>query len=192
MNAFLIPDNFVERTDLKLEENAAYAIPITEFRVWDALGTILPATAANDDLGLITGTWGNDYTPRIQGVDAGGTTETQYAGFSFALPPEYVAGTNFTVRINAGMLVVADASATVDVECIKTCIASPSDLCGTAAQSINSTTHADKDFTITGTTLSPGDRVSIRIKTVVTDAGNAAPNINSSIRSVKLLLSVRG
>lgn len=158
---------------------AEYKFPLTQAKVHDALATTLPATAANDDMAIITGTPGTD-GPTLQGVDFGGTTSDEKCAFEFVLPQEYRAGAAVTLRVRAAMLTtVADTSATVDVECWKDAGdgAVGSDLCTTAAQSINSLTPANLDFTITPTGLVPGDRLIFRLSFAGTDAGNAGTMI---------------
>jgi len=193
MGRFLIPDNFVERGDLKIQEDAVYNIPMTSIKVHDAMITNLPGTAANDDMGLITGTPGTNAI-RLQGVDFGGTSTDEKAGLEFVLPPEYVAGGSITVRANAQMVTaVSDGTATLDCECWSDDGDGTvsSDLCATAAQSINSLTAANKDFTITSTALVPGDRLFIRLAFAGSDTGNLAVMI-PQINAIKILLDVRG
>jgi hypothetical protein len=121
--------------------------------------TNLPGTAANDDMALITGTPGTD-APTLQGVDFGATSTDEKCAFIFPVPQSYADGETITLRIHAGMLTtVSDGTATVDVECWEQDGAGAvgSDICATAAQSINSLTFADYDFTITPTSVAAGD-----------------------------------
>lgn len=154
---------------------AEYPFALTRAKVHDAMATDLPATAANDDMAVITGTPGTD-VPTLQGVDFGGTTSDEKCAFEFVLPNEYRAGAAVTLRVRAAMLTtVADTSCTVDVECWKDAGdgVAGSDICATAAQSMNSLTPANLDFTITPTGLVPGDRLIFRISFAGTDSGNA-------------------
>src|SRR5574338_320399 len=68
---------------------AEYSVPLTAFRVWDALQTNLPGTSATDDLGLITGTFGTDavYIGTSDLKAAGATS--RYARVLIPLPPNY-------------------------------------------------------------------------------------------------------
>lgn len=168
---------------------AGYKLPFTQALVHDALATRLPAAAANDDMGLITGTTGTS-APMLQGVDYGGATTDEKCAFEFVLPAEYRAGAPVTIRLNAGMITsVADTSATVDVEVWKDAGTGlvGSDICATAAQSINSLTFANKDFTVTPTGLVPGDRLIIRLSFAGTDGANAAVLI-PAIRNAAVLI----
>jgi hypothetical protein len=169
-----------------------FSIPLTQWRVWDAFATNLPAAAATDDLGLVGGTWASA-SPTLQSVDFGGTSTTAYARAQIILPWEYESGQSVTLRFHAGMLVVADASCTLDAVVYKTNEEAGigADICATAAQSINSATFADIDFTITATSLSPGDTLDVRIEVAGTDAGNASANITAVIGATQLLCDVR-
>ncbi|GMW02644.1 MAG: hypothetical protein AMXMBFR84_37800 [Candidatus Hydrogenedentota bacterium] len=179
----------IARTALTQDDLKPYAIPLTLFRVHDALQTNLPGTAATDDLAVITGTIGSD-PPSIQGVDFGGTTTTAYARIQYPLPPEYVDGQTVTLRVNAGMLTtVSDGTCTLDAVVYRN--GAGSDICATAAQSINSLTFADKDFTITPTALVAGDLLDIRLVIAGSDTGNAGVMI-PEIASVTLLMDIKG
>lgn len=179
----------IERTKLKQENATAYPLPLTGLRVWDARQTLLPGAAAADDLGLITGTLGTD-APTLQTSDAKATTITQYAGFTFTLPPEYVAAQTVTLRLRAGMITtVSDGTATVDVEAYRHDDdgAVAADICATAAQSINSLTKANKDFDITATTLNPGDQIDFRVAVAITDSATSTAVIGEISKIVPLL-----
>ena len=153
----------------------AFPLAITAAKVHDAMATNCPATAANDDMGIITGTPGTD-APTLQGVDFGGTTTDEKCAYEFILPEDYSPGAAITVRAHAGILTtVSDGTLTLDVEAWKVGADGVvgSDLCTTAAQSINSLTQADKDFTITPTGLVAGDKLIIRFSFACSDTGNA-------------------
>lgn len=183
----------IPRSALTQQDAVAYPISFTDFRVWDAMQTNLPGTAANDDLAIIGGTFATA-GPTLQGVDFGGGTTTAYARVILTLPPEYVAAETVTVRLTSGMLTtVADNAATVDVQLyeVSTTATVGSDLCATAAQSINSLTLANKDFTITATGLLPGDVLDVRLTVTATDAGNLGVMI-PTITYAALLLDIKG
>jgi len=153
----------------------AVPIPLTSAKIHDAMQTDLTDTANADDMGIITGTPGTD-APTLQGVDFGGTTSDEKCAFEVSLPADYVAGQPVTLRVKATMLTtVSDGTATVDAEAWETdgIGAVGADICATAAQSINSLTPANKDFTITPTGLAPGDRLIIRLSFAASDTGDA-------------------
>jgi hypothetical protein len=178
------------RTTWSQEDDVVYPVPLTDLRTWDNLAVNIPATAANDDLALITGTAGTN-APQVEGADFGGTSDAKNTAFLFELPPEYVAGQSITVRLRAKMKVVADASCTLDVKCYRQ--AAPTvDICATDAQSINSATAANYDFTITPTNCVVGDLLNIIIYEAGTDAGNAQNNITAVIERIQVLLDIKG
>jgi len=183
----------VARTDIVQETLAKYPIPLWCFRTHDALQTNLPGTSSADDLGLSTGTIGTD-SPKLTTGDVKASTVTRYARVQVPLPAEYDAAETIKVRISGGMeTTAADASATVDVECYKIDRegAVGSDICATAAQSINSLTFGDDDFTITETGLTAGDILDIRLTVYVEDAATATA-VTASLGAVELLCDIRG
>ena len=183
----------IDRADLTQENSAEYVISPFDMRVHDAMQTVLPGTAANDDMGLITGTPGTD-APTLQGVDFGGTSTDEKATFLFPLPVEYVSGQAITCVVRGAMVTTtSDGTATVDVECW---VADDNggvggDICTTAAQSINNLTPADKSFTITPTSRVAGDVLVVRLSFAGSDSGNLGVMI-PEIQKVSFVLSVKG
>lgn len=183
----------LNRSQLIQTAAAAFTIPFTSFRVHDAMATLLPAAAADDDLGLNTGTPGTN-SLTLRGVDFGGTTTDEKGAFDFTVPVEYDAAETITVRVRCGILTtVADTSLTIDCECWKADGdgAVGSDLCSTAAQSCNSLTLANKDFTITPTGIAAGDTLIFRLSFAGTDAGNLGVMV-PVISKVSVLLDIKG
>jgi hypothetical protein len=170
-----------------------FTIPWTAWRVWDAVQTNLPGTPATDDLGLIGGTFATA-PPSIQTGDlkAAGAT-TRYARAQVELPWDYEAGQSVTLRFHAGMVTtISDGTATLDVEAYESDeeVGISADLCATAAQSINSLTFADIDFTITPTTLAAGDMLDVRIAIAINDTATGTAVIGC-VGAAKLLCDVR-
>ncbi len=185
----------IERDDIAQEANARFKVPLTNLRVWDAMQTNLPGTAAADDLALIGGTFGTA-SPVIQTSDGKATTLTQRARFLFSLPHNYDTGQSVTLRLRCGMVTtVADngAATTVDVECYRSNDEGGigTDICTTNAVTINSLTDSDKDFTINPATLNPGDTLDVRITVVVTDAATGTAVIGQ-VGGIEFLLDVKG
>mgnify|MGYP006372672731 FL=1 len=180
---------------LALAELQPFPIPLTDFRVWDAMQTVLPGTPATDDLGLVGGTFGTA-TPSLRSEDlktAGATNKR--ARVLVQLPWDYQAGQSVTLRFKAGMITtVADTTATLDCEAFKLQDdpddAIGSDLVSTAATTMNSLTFANIDFVVTPTGLSPGDILDVRITCAVNDAAGATAVI-AGVTSAKLLCDVR-
>lgn len=179
----------VVRADLTAE-TGSYVLDLSAAKTWDALATNIPATAGNDDLGLVTGTFLTD-APTLQTADAKTTTKTQKAGILFRVPPEYVAGGALTLRLNAGMkTTVSDGTATIDAEVVRVA-AQTVDICATAAQTINSLTAANKDFTLTPTNVVPGDLLLIVITIAVTDSATGTAVIGK-LNTITVLASIKG
>ncbi len=183
---------------LGLEQLAVFTVPMS---IWRKAGVgeyddLLTGSPATDDLGLVSGTFGTN-APSLQTDDFGGNAAAvaYYARGEIPLPAEYVAGQAVELRVHAGMLTtIADQSCTVDVQVYKSDEDSTStgDICADAAVSdnMNSTVFADIDFTITPSTLSPGDLLDVRITVTADDDGDAGAMI-ACIGSVQLLCDVR-
>jgi hypothetical protein len=181
-------------TILTQDANAIFPINFALLRVWDAFQTNLPGTAATDDLALVGGTFATA-PPTVSGGDmkALGAT-TRYARFQMQLPECYDAGQTITLSMSAGMVTtVADTSCTLDVQCYKLdkVTGIGSDLCATAATSINSLTFADIPFTITPTGLIAGDVFDVRIAITCTDAATGTA-VTPTIAGLDLLCDIKG
>lgn len=158
------------------------AIDHQNWRVWDALHTNLPGTPAADDLGLVTGTWGTD-APYIGTGDVKASNTTRRAATIVTLPEDYEAAQTVNIVVTAGMkTTTSDGTATVDIEVWRLDedgTLGAADICATAAQSINNLTAADKTFTITATTLLPGDQLYIRLTVAVNDTATVTAVIGA-------------
>lgn len=185
----------IARSELAQDNATLHEVPITAWRVWDAQHTNLPSAGAADDLGHVGGTFATD-APSLQTADvkAAGAV-TRYARCQVQIPAEYQAGQPVTLRVRAGMkTTVADGSATLDIEAYKStkeATVSGVDLCATAPQSINSLTFANKDFTITPTSLVAGDLLDIRLAIATNDAATVTAVIGVA-GGVDLLCSIKG
>jgi hypothetical protein len=153
----------------------------------------LPAASANDDLGLVNGTFGSAGNS-LQTMDAKASTTTCYGRVTFTLPPEYVAAETVQLRLSCKMITaVSDSSATVDVEAYELADDGTvgADLCSTAAQSINSLTAANKTFTINAAGLVAGDKLDIRVTIAITDSAGGSAVIGCITKAV-MLVDVKG
>jgi len=176
-----------------IDTAATLQVPIQQFLSTDLI-TPLGATGDATILGIVAGAHGTN-GPSLQGKDVTGltATTTDLARTLLAIPADYVAGTNLTIRLHAGMLTtVADTTCTVDVQAYipDEEAGISADLCATAATSINSLTLADKDFTITGTTIAAGDIIDLELTTVSVHTGTATATI-PIIGAVKLIYSAQ-
>jgi hypothetical protein len=183
----------LERAKLAQRVLGADSRPLSDCRTWDARGTNLPTAGASDDLGYVTGTLGT-HLPNIQTGDlknAGATT--RYAGIVIPVPEDYETGETLTLRLTAGMMTtVASASATIDAQVYLSTADGlvGADICATAAQSINSLTAADKDFSITETGIVAGDMLDVRIAIAVNDSATVTAVIGRLV-AIKLLADRR-
>jgi len=184
----------IARTKLAQDTLQPFTVPLTQFRVWDALATNLPGTPGTDDLGLDNATFGTG-SPHLTSGDlkAAGAT-SRYARVHLPIPIEYDDGQTCNLRIHAGMLTtVADTTATVDVECYRSDEEGgiSADLCTSAAQSCNSLNFSDLDYTLTPTTFASGDTLDVRITVAVNDAATGTA-VEAVIGAVQLICDVRG
>lgn len=173
---------------------AGYPVPFTSYRVWDAVTTVPVTSAANDDLALVGGTFGTDF-PTLETGDlkAAGSTSRKI-GFAFQVPPNYDATETIQCRIRAGMeTTVADTAATVDLEVYASDLdgAVGSDLCTTSAQSANSLTLANLDFTIDGSGLTGGEALQCVVTFLVND-GATGTAVTGVIPDIRMLIDTRG
>lgn len=186
-DAELVYTQFAIRTSVK------YGVDLASLRIHDAFATVLTGTAGTDDLALVGGAFGTD-VPTIQAGNVTGGASTRRARFKTQIPGNYVNGQNFTIRVRAGMLTaVCSTSCTVDLEvyrCGQDGLVDGSDLCATAAQSMNSLTFADKDFSITATSLEAGDELDVRLS--ITYSDGATPTTIPCISNIWRLVHTRG
>jgi hypothetical protein len=181
-------------TVLQQDANVRFPIDLTTLCVWDAVHTPLPGTAAADDLALVGGTFGTA-PPTVQAGDlkAAGAT-TRYARFAVIVPECYDAGQTVQLLISCGMkTTIADTSCTLDLECYKSDKLSGvgSDLCTTAAMTINSLTFSEKTFTITSSGLVAGDVLDVRIAIACNDAATATAVI-PTISNIDRTFDIKG
>ena len=181
-------------TILKQDALAIFPVNMTDLRVWDAIHTDLPGTAAADDLALIGTTFGST-APRVTAGDCKALGATsRYARFMVELPECYEAGETVTLSLSAGMVTtVASSSCTVDVECYKIdkITGIGSDLCTTSATTINSLVFAAKAFTITPSGLTAGDVLDVRLTIACNDAATGTA-VTPTIAGIDLLCDIRG
>jgi hypothetical protein len=181
-------------TILRQDSLAIFPVNMMNLRVWDAIQTNLPGTAAADDLALIGTTFGST-APTISAGDCKALGATsRYARFMVELPECYEAGETVTLSLSAGMVTtVASSSCTVDVECYKInkITGIGSDLCTTSATTINSLVFAAKAFTITPSGLTAGDVLDIRLTIACNDAATGTA-VTPTIAGIDLLCDIKG
>ncbi len=174
-----------------------YVIDLTQCRIHDNFGVILPNAGATDDLGLVGGTFGTN-APSLQTEDLQNAGVTlNKAAFTYALPPEYVAGQTVIIRFKAGMITnIADVNATLDIVCHSNDEDNTvsTDLAAAAVSDNMNTLIASVvtiDFIITPGALSPGTVLNVRVSTSVNDAATGAAVIGC-ITKISLLCDTQG
>ena len=183
----------IARSSLEQDDLQNYVIPFRDWRIADNLSSLLPATAASDDLGMDGETFGTE-TPFLVTSDAKATTVTQYGRFQFALPPEYVSGQSVRIQVKAGMkTTISDGTATVDFQVYESDDDGGvgADLCATAAQSINSLTQATLNFDITATSLAAGDLLDCRMTVAITDSATSTA-VLGKVSRCSVLADIKG
>ena len=183
----------IARSSLVQDDLQNYVIPFRDWRIADNLSSLLPATAASDDLGMDGETFGTE-TPFLVTSGAKATTVTQYGRFQFALPPEYVSGQSVRIQVKAGMkTTISDGTATVDFQVYESDDDGGvgADLCATAAQSINSLTQATLNFDITATSLAAGDLLDCRMTVAITDSATSTA-VLGKVSRCSVLADIKG
>lgn len=182
----------IAKGQLAQRSYSKFGLPLSAFRVWDAMASLLPGTSATDDLALVTGTPGTN-APRVSTGDVKASSVTRKAAIELIVPPDYEAGESIELRLVCGMqTTVADTSATIDVEVHKSAGDGSvgADICATAAQSMNSLTFSNKDFVITPSGIAGGDRLIAIVTIAVVDSATGTAVI-ASIADAALRVDVR-
>lgn len=182
----------VTRAELAQTDLARYQVPLQSLRIWDAVQTVLTGTSGTDDLGIYGGTFGTN-PMRVSTGDVKTVSVTRYARFQFQLPAEYIAAETVAIIVNAGcQTTAADGSATIDFEVYQVTDKTLSaDLCATAAQSINSSTFAEKTFLITSTGLTAGDVLEARVTIASVDTATGTA-VDPSFTELFLACDIKG
>ena len=192
VNADVSASAAIVRSKLAQDALAVYTVPLTDFKQTSDL-TALPASGDETDMGLVAGAHGTA-SPSLNADTGAGGTSTEKARVLFVLPAEYDAGETVTLRLHARCSDLATTSATIDAEVYEsdTELGVSADLCETVAQSIHSTSWADKDFTITPTALVAGDLLDIELTVVFDDAGGGGDGAVAAVGAVEMLLDIQG
>lgn len=148
--------------------------------------TVVTATAA-DTVWAALGTVGT--SNYLESTTAQNATKTAVGIFEVILPASYRATRNLSLKVNCHRVVASGTTltSTIDAEVWKMADdgTAGSDICATTVVTFTDTTATDNAFTITGTSLVPGDRLLIRITGSVTEGGNAG-TIKVRLNSVRL------
>lgn len=157
------------------------SIPLSQFRTWDAMQTALPGTAANDDLGLVTGTWLTD-APILRTIVNSGTS-TVRAGLLFPVPLDYQNADPTVVRVPYTTVVAPTSTATLDLEIVRV-VAPTVDIVSTNANDVAAVNAADAVFVLNPANLVAGEMLFARVS-IASVSAFALTDIQ--IRDFKLL-----
>lgn len=201
--SIILPDGQISNPDISANANietskmeqrvlAEYHVPINAFRVWDAISTNPVTAAANDDLGLVQGTWGSAVN-KITAGDCKAASVTRRIYFSVSVPPNYDDEQTIQLRFRAKMeTTLSDGTCTIDAEAyIANDGTLTSDLVTTAAQSMNSLTVANYNFTLASGLIDPGDLIEVRLTIACVDTATATA-VTPAVYEVALLCDTRG
>jgi len=151
----------------------------------NADGTSLVVAAA-------AGTFGLTNTPGtatfLIGEAARGNTKTDAVCWEYQLPGDYIATRNLTVTANAYYTGAGTVGATKTLTLTAYKITNTTGAHGSnLGPSASTLTNAAADYamTVTGATLSPGDRVLLRLTAAVQETGGAS-DLNARINSVRV------
>lgn len=153
-----------------ITSTATTQIPITDFRSGVAVEALVPTTATDALLAVVSGTHGTSQPHLKADVADKKDTAAAKARIQVRIPADYKAGEDVTFIIEADEETAADTSATIDADARIVGATPGSDLVTTAAQDITGASDADQSFTVTGTNLSPGDLLDIVITATIDDS----------------------
>lgn len=158
-------------------------IPLLSGRTATGAPILVAAAVATDFIPSVSAT----NTFNLAGTASNNNAKTNDVLYDIVLPNDYVAGTDVTAYIAAGYATSGGtvSLATVDlVAGIATDAgAAGADICATAAITIAADT-AEHAFTITGTTLTPGCRLALKVTVAITN--NNATNTTGYIYALRL------
>lgn len=108
----------------------------------------------------------------LAGTASNGNAKTNDVLYDIVLPNDYIAGTNVTAYIAAGYATSGGTVSLATVDLVAGLATDAgvagADICATAAITIAADT-AEHAFTITGTTLTPGCRLALKVTVAITN-----------------------
>lgn len=181
--------------------NASGSLPqLAPSRPAAALGGVtlrLPLTQGRSDTGLVmdaTGAAGLFHIVNSTGTSltllseaANNNTKTDYVLWELQIPEFYKAGANLTITVSAKYTAAGTAGTkTILADCylLASDGTSGTTLVATSAATLTTST-AEYAFTVTGTTLTPGARVLVRVKGVIQETA-AGGNNTITVNSVRI------
>lgn len=143
-------------------------------------GSTIAAAASSGKFGIAI-TLGTSFA--LASESANNNTKTDVALIEYVIPDTYIAGTNLTVTVNASITGSGTLTTkTAEIKAYKTAAdgTQGSNISATGATAMTAA-GADIAYTITGTTLSPGDKVVLSLTVILTETASSGmvANINS-------------
>lgn len=134
-------------------------LDFTQFRIHNAMQTLLGGTPAVDDIGLVGTAFGTAAV--LQSLTADEADDDNFARILWAVPEDYVAGTDITVTSVVTEEEIAGASAGLDLEARRTSDVG-TELQTTDAAAITVVGGQTVVHTITGTAILAGEVLDLR------------------------------
>ena len=152
---------------------------------FNAAGTPIAASAAAATDFIAAAVATNSFN--LDGTVSNGNAKTNDVLYDITLPETYKAGENVTCYIAAGYSTSGGTVSLATVDLVAGLAtdggAGGADICATAAQTIAADT-AEHAFTITGTTLTPGARLLLKVTVAITN--NNATNTTGHVFALRL------
>lgn len=164
---------------------SAQTVRVPLINLKNSAGTTLLSTSPGSTDFTINSTPGT--SENLTGHAAQNNTKTDNAIFEFILGNGYIAGANITLTVFGKYALSSGTTITASLTATAYKMADDgtagSNLIATAAAT-PTTTAADMAFVITGTNLSPGDRILVKLASSVQEAGNTG-TATATIYSVR-------
>ena len=157
------------------------ATPLSMTQMRTAAGLMMTASASSTNFGL---TFTPGTTAILVGTATSSSTTGNTAAFDVVLPPNYIAGSNITLKVGCYYTEASGATTvhTMAAAAYLNTVAGlqGSTLIATAAQVCPVTTSAQQTFTITGTTLVPGSLLTLTFTAAVANSTGASTEFLTS------------
>lgn len=151
----------------------------------NAAGTPIAASAAAATDFVASAVANNSFN--LDGTASNNNNKVNNVIYDVRLPDDYKAGENVTCYIASGFSTSGGTVSAATIDLVAGLAtdggAGGADICATAAQTIAADT-AEYAFTITGTTLTPGCRLLLKVSTSITN--NNATNVTGHVFAVRL------
>lgn len=165
---------------------------------WDFVRTTGDAVTSSDTAGTFNinvggAASGLSLLGEVSNGTVGADTETSNAVCRFNVPMNFIAGQSFVVSLESGLNGAGAVTATPTIDLTAKLIDENgtlgSDICATAVQNLTAGAPTPANFTITGTTITPGSVIQFQITTVVDNTNSTAVQSEVSNFEVRCLIA---